>query len=226
MIVPPGAGVGSAIGFLLAPVSHELVRTSHQRLDAFDVDEVNRILAELADEARLVVAEAAPGAPVVETLHASMRYRGQGHEIDVPLPMGPFGPDAADRLLAAFDQAYRALYTRVIPGMVAEVLTWRVRVSTVVAPPPSIPPVEQRPFDPADRHRVLDPNEGWGDVALVDRSALEPGHRFAGPALVIEPQTTTVVPPAFDVTVDARAHLVLHRRPDPAAGAATNEEDA
>ena len=152
VIVPPGAGVGSAIGFLRAPVSYELVRTCHQQLDRFDREPVNRVLDELLTEARLVVSEADGSATLIETLYASMRYRGQGHEIEVELPLTQFGPGDEAVLLDAFDQLYRSLYTRVIPGMVAEVLTWRVKVSTVVPPPQprcSTPPHERNRREPA-----------------------------------------------------------------------------
>ena len=212
VIVPPEAGVGSAVGFLLAPVSYELVRTCHQRLDAFDAAAVNRVIDELAAEARLVVAEAAGPVPVVETLHASMRYRGQGHEIDVALPLGSFGDDGAEVLAAHFDRTYRSLYSRVIPGMVAEALTWRVRVSTVVDPPADVEPPDPEPFDPGRTHRILDPVAGWVEAALVRRAELRPGHHLPGPALIVEDQTTTVVSPAFDASVDGRLHLVLRRR--------------
>ena len=212
VIVPPGAGVGSAIGFLLAPVSYELVRTCHQRLDQFDHEIVNTVIDELRTEARLVVESAAGDAPLVETLHASMRYRGQGHEIDVPVPLREFGPDDAGTLLQAFDRTYRSLYTRVIPGMVAEALTWRVRVSTVVPPPSSVPDPTDHPITVDRRERVLDAVTGWQEFAVVERAGLQPGARLTGPALVIEDQTTTVVAPDFDLTVDGRDHLVLTRR--------------
>lgn len=230
VIIPPGAGVGSAIGFLLAPISYELVRTCHQQLDSthegggdnpgdsprFDIAAVNEVIHDLRHEARLVVeAAAGPEVELTETLWASMRYQGQGHEIDVPLPAhlvdAPFGPESMAELLAAFDRTYRSLYTRVIPGMVAEVLTWRLRVSTVVDPPDGVEEPEARDHPIARRHRVLDPDTGWRDFALVDRTELAPGDRVAGPALVIEDQTTTVVAPNFDLTVDARHHLVLTR---------------
>jgi len=209
VVVPPGAGVGSAIGFLRAPVSYELVRTCHQRLDRFDPDPVNQVVGELLAEAHVVVGEAAAGEPLTESLYASMRYRGQGHEIEVELPMTTFGPGDEAILIDAFDRAYRSLYTRVIPGMVAEVLTWRVRVSTVVSPPEEVDEPLARPLVSSRFERVLDPDDGWLDFALVRRSDLHPGDHFAGPALVVEDQTTTVVSPRFDARVDGRGHLVL-----------------
>ena len=236
VIVPPGAGVGSAIGFLLAPVSYELVRTCHQPLKtvgsrsragdgpAFDWKAVNAVLDELRTEAHTVVEAAVGDAPMVETLHASMRYRGQGHEIDVPVPVEVFGPDSVDELFAAFDRSYRALYTRVIPDMDAEVLTWRLKVSTVVADPDPTADPETVPFRAGTTRRVLDATAGWVDMAVVARDDLRPGHRVDGPALVLEDQTTTVVAPDFDLAVDGRNHLVLTRRTTGSTTSSTDDE--
>ena len=81
VIVPSNAGVGSAVGFLAAPIAYELVRSRHARLDAFDVKAVSDLLDEMATEARALVEPGAAGAPVRERRAAFMRYVGQGHEI-------------------------------------------------------------------------------------------------------------------------------------------------
>ena len=232
VIVPPGAGVGSAIGFLHAPLSYEVVRSCYQRLDRFDHAAVNAVLDELRDEARRVVLDAvgtaaagATPAPLTEQVVASMRYRGQGHEIDVVVSpdhgSGVRGlrPGDEAELLDTFDRTYRNHYTRTIPGMVAEALTWRVRVSTVVAAPSPPPAVAEHDVTVAVTRRVLDPEVGWTDFAEVARDQLRPGGRLGGPALVVEDQTTTVVSPRFDVRVDGRGDLVLERRPAPGGGA-------
>ena len=86
VIVPSNAGVGSAVGFLAAPIAYELVRSRHARLDAFDVAAVSDLLDEMATEARALVEPGAAGAPVRERRAAFMRYVGQGHEITVELP--------------------------------------------------------------------------------------------------------------------------------------------
>jgi N-methylhydantoinase A len=96
--------------------------------------------------------------------------------------------------------------------MVAEALTWRVRVSTVVPAPGPVDEPEIRSITPDRLERVLDPDDGWLEFALIRRPDLQPGDRVAGPALVVEDQTTTVVSPRFDVRVDGRGHLVLERR--------------
>src|SRR4029434_8260839 len=86
VIVPSNAGVGSAVGFLAAPIAYELVRSRQARLDAFDVAAVSDLLDEMAIEARALVEPGAAGAPMRERRAAFMRYVGQGHEITVELP--------------------------------------------------------------------------------------------------------------------------------------------
>ena len=90
MLIPSGAGVGSAFGFLRAPVAYEVVRTRYVRLDAsFDPDFVNALFDEMRQEAEAVVRAGAPDGALVETRAADMRYSGQGHEISVSLPARP-----------------------------------------------------------------------------------------------------------------------------------------
>src|SRR6185437_2141758 len=91
VLVPTGAGVGSAIGFLRAPVGYEVVRSLYQRFSTFDVDAVNTLLADMEAEAMDVVMQGSFGAPLTETRIAYMRYVGQGHEIPVPLPNRALG---------------------------------------------------------------------------------------------------------------------------------------
>src|SRR5436305_7644751 len=86
VIVPSNAGVGSAVGFLAAPIAYELVRSRHARLDDFDTAAVSDLLHEMAMEARALVEPGAAGMPVRERRAAFMRYVGQGHEITVELP--------------------------------------------------------------------------------------------------------------------------------------------
>ncbi|MCS5604368.1 MAG: hydantoinase/oxoprolinase family protein, partial [Alphaproteobacteria bacterium] len=89
VLVPHRAGVGSAIGFLRAQISYEVVRTHYMDLHAFDPDLVNEIFAEMQKEAEAVVRLGAPDETLVEQRGAFMRYRGQGHEIMVKFPVKP-----------------------------------------------------------------------------------------------------------------------------------------
>lgn len=124
VVVPRNAGVGSAVGFLLAPISYEVVRSRYMRLSRFDPPLVSRVMAEMRAEAAQVVAQGAPGATANEQARAYMRYVGQGHEIGVELPAEVEGNEGGPLLREAFDRAYAATFGRTIPGLDVEVLSW------------------------------------------------------------------------------------------------------
>jgi len=113
IVVPVGAGVGSAFGFLRAPIAYEVVRTRHLRLDQFDAKTANELFAAMRREAEAVVRTGAPTDALVETRHGFMRYRGQGHEIAVPLPNTPFDSTAVAELRRRFEETYAAVFGRV-----------------------------------------------------------------------------------------------------------------
>jgi N-methylhydantoinase A len=105
VLVPVGAGVGSAHGFLAAPIGYEVVRTRLVSLNAFDGPLVNSLYNSMRVEAEAVVRMGAPDAPLQETRTGFMRYRGQGHEVAVTLPAGPYG-DTVTRRSQTFARAH------------------------------------------------------------------------------------------------------------------------
>jgi len=129
VLVPVNAGVGSAVGLLRAPVAYETVRGRLMRLGSFEAASVNRLFAEMRAEAEAIVRRGAPAAKLVEQRSAFMRYRGQGHEIAVALPVRDL--TAADRstIRELFEAVYRRLYSRAIPEVEIEILSWVVAVS-------------------------------------------------------------------------------------------------
>jgi len=216
VVVPADAGVGSAVGFLRAPIAYEIVRSHLQRLDAFDAAAVNALYAAMRAEAEAVVRRGAGAAALVETRTAFMRYRGQGHEIAVPLPARPYAASDAGLFRTAFEEAYRRLYSRVIPGVEVEALSWVLLLST---PPPAAAAAEAPPQPapyrpaPARRRAVFDRDSGaFVEVAVYERRELAPGARIAGPAVIVEDETATVVTRAFEASLDAFGSLVLRRR--------------
>ena len=213
IIVPRDAGVGSAIGFLFAPVSYEVVRSRYTRLGAFDADTVNAMFDAMHAEAESIVRLGAPSADLEETRIAYMRYVGQGHEVDVSLPIRRLVGDDGETLQRAFDEAYATHYARTIPGMDVEVLTWALTLRAPVPPPePTIdpPPHEARP--PCGERELFNTRRAdYDTVAVYPREQLEPGMRIAGPALIPEAQTTTVVANGFDAWVDGLGYLVMEK---------------
>ncbi len=229
-LVPTDAGVGSAVGFLLAPISYEVARSRYMKLSAFDAAAARDTLHRMREEAGAVVARGAPGAETVEVVRAYMRYVGQGHEIGVEAPRGIVeGTGAAAALRAAFDEAYRTAYGRVVPGLDVEVLSWTLAVTakgcaddaigggrarneggpperTSPGGPPRLPPA------PLRRTELVDGAAGGPAAAAVhSRAGLGEGTRIEGPALVVETQTATVVPEGWEAVGLPGGHLLVRR---------------
>jgi N-methylhydantoinase A len=215
VLVPSYAGVGSAVGFLRAPIAYEIVRSSLQRLDQFDAAAANALFAAMRGEAEPIVRRGAGDAPLTETRSAFMRYRGQGHEIAVPLSTGIYRDDDAALLHAAFEDQYRRLYSRVIPGVEVEILSWVLLLSAPVPAETSTPRPALEPHtpQPARSRPVLDPETGeFVEVAIYERRDLLPGASIPGPAVIVEDETSTVVSRFFDARIDAFGYIELTRR--------------
>jgi N-methylhydantoinase A len=213
ILIPTGAGVGSCLGFLKAPVAFEIVRSFYQHLDSFDAGAANAVLREIFQQAAAEVRAAVPGATLVQKRLAYMRYTGQGSEIVVPLPDGDLPDDAADMLLRGFEQIYSAQYTHKIPNAKVEVVSWSVTVSTPVALV-SDETQEVRPHraEAASRRQIVDPQSGAViDLDVYWRDRLAPGAELDGPAVVAEEQTSSLIPAGFKARVDAFGHLEIIR---------------
>jgi N-methylhydantoinase A len=213
VIVPPDAGVGSAIGFLRAPIAYERVQSRYMRLEAFDAEAATRLLTELAAEAHDVVAAGAAGQTTTEARAAYMRYVGQGHEIPISLPSRPLAPGDGDLLRREFERVYAAMFARYIPAAAIEILTWTVTVSTPrVLPAPLGPPPAVRVAVPSGRRPVFDPEQGRAvDVPMYWRPELLPGDRLDGPAVIAEDETSTFLTDRYRATINAIGCIVLER---------------
>jgi N-methylhydantoinase A len=214
ILVPANAGVGSAVGLLRAPVAYEVVRGRLMQLSSFEPAAVNRLFAEMRAEAEQIVRSGAPSASLTEQRAAFMRYRLQGHEIAVALPTRDF--TAADRptIAALFEDAYRRLYSRPIPGVEIEILSWLISVSAP-AQGELAEASEIRPAEPKPRwwRPVFDPVSGeFRDTPIYWRPELGPGARIGGPAVIAEDDTSTVVSALFDARIDRFGYIELSRR--------------
>ena len=234
IVVPPQPGAGSAVGFLSAPVSFEVVRSHYvrvatpaaqghrvpeprghsARMAEHDVAAVNALLDAMREEATAVVRAGAGDAPLVVTRTAFMRYRGQGHEIEVAIPEGALEAGQVACLVAAFETDYARLFGRIVPGMALEVMNWSVRVSTPSEAAPRAGDCAARGTPEPTGTRTLTLGQaGEATVAACFRRAdLVPGDTIAGPALIIEPQTTTFVSPRFEARIDTAGNIVMTRR--------------
>ncbi len=213
IIIPPLAGVGSAFGFLTAPISFDFTRSYVSRLTELDLDELNRILYELEQEGRDIVAAA--GVPVVGIevkLSIDMRYVGQGYEVRVPFPMQILSRVHIAQMQSRFEEEYRQFYGQLADGVAIEVVNWRVVISGPV------PQIEQLPLDTVrSRSDVV---SDWRSVAfeaeqppckisVYRRDRLPPLWSAMGPLIIEEAASTTVVMPGWSVELAAGGCLLL-----------------
>ncbi|HXW29507.1 MAG TPA: hydantoinase/oxoprolinase family protein [Xanthobacteraceae bacterium] len=214
VIVPPNAGVGSAVGFLAAPISYELVKSRHMRLDQFDFAGAATLLAEMSADARALVEPGARGAPTHERRLAYMRYVGQGHEISVALPIRALTADDAVALRAEFEREYSVLFRRPIPGAAIEVLSWSVLLSTNTQRPAATAPIaDVRAPSPDGSRAFFDGRAGaFVDVPVYRRAGLQAGVRVPGPAIIVEDETSTFITASFDARIDGGGCIVMERR--------------
>jgi N-methylhydantoinase A len=215
VLVPSGAGVGSAIGFLRAPVGYEVVRSLYQRFSTFDVAAVNDLLDDMRLEAEAAVAQGSFGAPTTETRIAYMRYVGQGHEIPVPLPNRALGAEDIPTIRACYDEEYARFFDRPVPGSDVEILSYAVVVATVTADLAS-PEGEESLFTaeatPVRTRPVRDTTNGVvTDWAIYDRASLPLNATIAGPAIIAEDETSTLVGPGWQALVNGLGYLELTR---------------
>jgi len=210
-LVPPGAGVGSAIGFLRAPFGYESVRSAKVLLSAFNADHVNGLLGELTASTSGFVNNAFHDGNLNFERTAYMRYIGQGWEIPVALPERAFasGDDATFKTL--FETAYKRYFGRPIEGLDIEVVSWSVKVS---APTPPVTPVEIVPggkkAPPSGTRRIFDARiEQFVDADIVERTALDPGMQVTGPAVITEPETSTIVTGDFEAIMQSDGCLLV-----------------
>jgi N-methylhydantoinase A len=219
-IVPPGAGVGSAIGFLSAPFGYEIVRSARMRVETLQPTALETLLNAMKSEATAFVERGKPGEPIVYRIRAFMRYTGQGWEIPVEINAASRAPDSDD-LRALFEAAYRALFGRIIPGQPVEILSWVVRASTQLAPATPLPPLTERAVAQPVGSRHLFDTKARNFIAAgeFERSSMKPGHQVAGPAVIGEAETCTIVPSDFEaVMLGDRSLLVTRRKPSPERG--------
>lgn len=215
-LVPPGAGVGSAIGFLKAPFGYEALASRIIGLSVFDPEAVNALIDDLKATAEGFVRQGTDGKILCE-ITAFMRYRGQGWEIPVPLPVRPFVAKDVDLIRAKFLEAYARFFGRAIDGLSGleiEIVTVSVKAKDErPAPEPARITRGARNVRPDITREVFDPAEArYLTSAIVSRDALIPGDRVSGPAVIVERETSTVVTTPFDVVMQPEGSLLILRK--------------
>ena len=199
LLIPPGAGVGSAIGFLRTPFSYEALKSFYVSIENFDHKSVNQLLENLTSEATEFVMEASnenihPEELLVERC-AFMRYAGQGWEITVPLENEIFDYLGIELLNNKFEKTYEEHFGRAIDGLQIEVVGWSVKVTSPRPETEKTTTVDSENIVKTDLKRVIyDPaKDSKVEASVFQRENLNPGDCVMGPAIIVESQTTTWV---------------------------------
>jgi N-methylhydantoinase A len=169
----------------------------------------------MRQEAIKVVRAGAPDAQVVEVCEAFMRYKGQGHEIVVPLPARELVESDATVLRQAFEDAYAALFSSTIPKATIEIMTWSFSASTVAERPlvETVPAVRRSSAKAVGSCRLFDAQtDTILDVPVYERDEMSVGQALDGPAIIAEYETTTFVPARFVAHINHRRCIVLERQ--------------
>jgi len=220
IVVPPGAGVGSAIGFLRAPFSFEETRGAFFRLSEFDADRINELLDDMQTTATTFVRHGVGDARTQTRITAFMRYRGQGWEIPVAVPSQKFNAGDDALFTAEFEKAYRALFGRTIDDLDIEIANWSVVVAT---PQPDVtrvqPQTRLRPAAASSRRRFFDAQLRKSvEGPEIARDDLAPGDFVDGPAIIVEDETSTIVTSSFSAVAQADGALLLSTKQERGAG--------
>ncbi len=218
LLVPPGAGVGSAIGFLRAPFSFEANRSVYMKLSNFDADAITKLLGQLQSEATAFVRSCDAESPILSEFKVYMRYTGQGWEIPIPLTEAQAMSPSVDVFKARFEEEYVKLFGRAVAGMDIEITVWSVNATT---PPEDVAPIvetdgagvaaalgDRSLFDPAEG-RVM-------EAGHVARASMTVGVSVEGPAAITEDETTIIVPASRRAIGQADGCIDVRRKGDTA----------
>jgi len=196
MLVPPGAGVGSAIGFLRAPFSFEANRSVYMKLSDFAPEKITQLLTELQKEATGFVRNCDATADILTDFKVYMRYTGQGWEIPITLTSAQAQNPDAETFQKRFEEDYTKLFGRPVEGMDVEITVWAVNATT---PPHAVEKLAQATASDeataAGTRQMFDPAVGESvTTRVILRDTLQAGQSITGPAAITEDETTIIVP--------------------------------
>ena len=213
VIIPKGAGVGSALGFLRAPMSFEVVRSFKTQFSHFELEQVNRILEEMSREAHSMnLHQNAGSEETVEERKVDVRYLGQGHELTIPINPGKLSTKDVEELREKFEELYHQIYGLNLPEMEVEAISWSVTVKSPEATTiqKNSEGMDQTVPEAIGLREVFDTNlERVEQAKVYNRSDLCAGQSIHGLCVIQEPETTVIVPQGFMGWMNPLGHIIL-----------------
>ncbi|KQU82582.1 methylhydantoinase [Ensifer sp. Root142] len=214
LLIPPGAGVGSAIGFLRAPFGFESVRSAYSRLSRFEAKAINTTISDLIAEATSFVRSGAPDAEPGLECTAYMRYVGQGWEVPVTIEVRDYIDSDGALFRKLFDEQYEQFFGRVIDGLDVEIVSWSLRATSKVIPPERIGKTAKgAAAEVRGTREIFDVQEGnFQSAAIVSRNDMKPGDWVAGPAVITERETSTIITASREVVMQSDGCLLVRAK--------------
>ncbi|MBO9456997.1 hydantoinase/oxoprolinase family protein [Paracoccus sp. R12_1] len=212
-LIPQGAGVGSAIGFLKAPFGYEAVGSQIATLSGFDINRLNTMLDGLKATAEGFVRAGTEG-DISREVVAFMRYAGQGWEIPVAMPDRHFTAQDRPMIEEAFKARYAQFFGRAVDGPEIEFVTFSVKAQDIRPDVARVHLVQDgTPTAVPGTRQVFDPASGDAqETAIVPRESLSAGQRVTGPAVIVERETSTVVTSPFDAVIQTDGTILMLRK--------------
>jgi N-methylhydantoinase A len=213
VVCPPGAGVASALGLLMAPARIDRVGTIARRLDSMDWNVLEGAFANLEHEAQGVIGKTLPRRAETSIARAAdMRFVGQGFELVTDLPAGPYTAASEHAIREAFLTTYRQLFGKVPPVAAIEIINIRVAVSAATGDGRLNTTAGARASGSAvkgKRRAWVSTLNAYVEVPVYERSALAVGDVVEGPAIVEEASSTLIVPPEARAVTDSSGNIVV-----------------
>ena len=218
LIVPPNAGVGSALGFFTAPRAFDLVRSHKTPVQSADFAEIEALFRTMESEGELTLRKAGADSQVTFSRSVDARFVGQGSETNLPMPASDFTALSPAEVRSRFDEVYRQLYGRTYPESAVEFVNFRVRACLPVRllDLPRLPTRGGRLGEAikGERPAFSGPARDFIPYTVYDRYRLFPGVAFSGPAIIEERESTVVVGEQAQVRVDDFGFLWIEQRSD------------
>ncbi len=203
IIIPTNASVGSAVGFLKAPVGYEVVKSLRMLLNKFNFEKVNNLLSSMRDESKKIIQNNSEKTEYIEERFAFMRYAGQGHEIKVPIDNEVLSTRDENKIKDSFEANYKKLYSRILPNADIEILTWSLSLSIIDET--SSEYIELDAYNNIKEDTLIDfcDYESGEKIKIpnYERAKLNPGDMIQGQCVITEDQTTIVVSNNFNTKV-------------------------
>ncbi len=218
LLVPTGAGVGSAIGFLRAPFSFEANRSVYMKLSGFDAGVIKSLLTDLQSEAKGFVRTCDASSEILSEFKVYMRYAGQGWEIPIVISEAQaMAPDAAT-FQRLFEEDYTKLFGRTVTGMDIEITVWAVNATT---PPEKVAAIKAakaaNAASPVGQRALFDAALGHPVTAnIIQRGDMTTGQTVQGPAIIVEDETTIIIPSTRQAIAQPDGTIDLTRKGDTA----------